>query len=211
LGTRTTRNPRANDDRWQNEKCLGSIAARPRDSTGSKSADERQFDAMRQLFRSVFIAARDRTKVSRLIEIQQSKADLAKNVKTLRAVAHDLDLAAETGQLGVTTARDKQLAAIDSASLRRVSGWLDHLSTAHRRPGDPMIVDRHRGDSVVRGVQISIAKEIEELFGVRLDGTTATLTSVALGKEANAKTTRSAFKKRKSKKKVGGQKPLKAD
>ena len=73
-----------------------------------------------------------------------------------------------------------------------------------------MIVERHRGDSVVRGAQILIAKKMEELFVDRLDGTTATLTSVALGKEATAKTTRSAFKKQKSKKKVGGQKPSKA-
>jgi hypothetical protein len=180
--------------------------ARPRDGTGSKSADERQFDALRKLFCDVFSAARDQMKVSRLIEIQQSKENLAKNAKMLRAIAHDLDLAAETGQFGVVSTQDKLLAAINSISLRCVANWLDHLPTAHRRPGDPMIVDRHRGDSVVRGVQISIAKKMEELFGVRLDGTTATLTSVALGKKATAKTTRSALKKQKSKKKVGGQK-----
>jgi hypothetical protein len=184
--------------------------ARPRDSTGSKSTDEIQFDALCELFYLVFSAARDQMKVSRPIEIQQSKQDLAKNAKTLRALAHDLDLAAETGQLGIASAQDKQLAALNSASLRHVAGWLDQLSTAYRRPDDPMIVERHRGDSVVRGVQIMIAAKMEQLFGNRFDGTTATLTSVALGKEATAKTTRSAFKKQKSKKKVGGQKRSKA-
>ena len=184
--------------------------ARPRDSTGSKSADEMQFDALRELFYFVFSAARDKMSVSRPIEIQESKEDLAKNAKTLRAIANDLDLAAATGQLGVASAQDKQLAASDSASLRHVAGWLDQLSTAHRRPGDPMIVERHRGDPVVRGVQILIAVKLEELFGHRLDGTAATLTSVALDKEATAKTTRSALKKEKSKQKGAGQKPLKA-
>jgi hypothetical protein len=184
--------------------------ARPRDSTGLKSADDMQLDALCELFYSVFSAARDQMTVSKPIEIQQSKEDLAKNAKTLRVIANDLDLAAATGQLGVASAEDKQLAAVNSASLHHVAGWLDQLSTAHRRPGDPMIVERHRGDPVVRGVQILIAVKMEELFGDRLDGTTATLTSVALGKEATAKTTRSAFKKQKSKKKVGGQMPSKA-
>jgi hypothetical protein len=179
--------------------------ARPRDGTGSKSTDEIQFDALCELFYFVFSAARDQMKVSRPIEIQQSKEDLAKNAKTLRAVAHDLDLAAETGHFGIASAQDKQLAAFNSASLRHVAAWLDQLSTAYRRPGDLMIVERHRGDSVVRGVQILIAVKMEELFGDRLDGTTATLTSVALAKEATAKTTRSAFKKQKSKRKVRGQ------
>jgi hypothetical protein len=182
--------------------------ARPRDGAVSKSPDEIQFDALRELFHFVFSAARDRMTVSKPIELQQSKEDLAKNAKTLRAVAHDLDLAAETGQLGVAGARDKQLATLNSASLRHVAGWLDQLSAAHRRPGDPMIVERHRGDPVVRGVQILIAVKMEELFGDRLDGTTATLTSVALGKKATAKTTRSAFKTQKSKKKVKGPKAL---
>jgi hypothetical protein len=184
--------------------------ARPCNSTGSKSADEMQFDALRELFHFVFCAARDQMTVSKLIELQQSKEHLAKTAQTLRAVANDLDLAAETGQLGVASAQEKLLAAHNSLSLRRVAGWLDQLSTAHRRPGDPMIVERHRGDSVVRGVQILIAVKMEELFGDRLEGTTATLTSVALGKEATAKTTRSAFKKQKSKKKVGDQRPSKA-
>ena len=168
----------------------------------SKSDNERQFDAIRELFYCVFCFARDKMRVSRPTEIKQSKTELVRNAKTLRQVANDLDLAATHGQLGVVTVQDKLQAADNVLALRLVANWLDHLSGILRKPGDPLLVKRHRGDSVVRGVQILVAGKIEELFGDRLDGTTATLTSVALGTKTSTKITRSAFKTKNPKKRA---------
>jgi hypothetical protein len=86
----------------------------------------------------------------------------------------------------------------DAQALMRVANWMDHLTSSARRPGDPLIVKRHRGDPIARGVQITIGVKLEEQFGERLDGTAATLTSVALGVEASARASQSALTKRKS-------------
>ena len=65
-----------------------------------------------------------------------------------------------------------------------------------------MLVKKVRGDPVARGVQILTATKLEKLFGKRLDGTAATLASVALGVKASARASRSALSKTKPSKKA---------
>jgi hypothetical protein len=172
-----------------------------RDGATPSSSDEAQSHALRELFHFVFCAARDKMSVSKPSDVKRGKERLLEYAHIMRSVAQDLDLARITGQFGVHGAQDKALAADNSLSLRLVANWLEHVANAHRGPDDVLMVARHRGDPVVRGVQILIATKLEELFGGPMDGTAATLASVALDKKTSVKTTRSARKKRKSTKK----------
>jgi hypothetical protein len=142
-------------------------------------------------------AASDRLSVSKLDEIEKARAQWADHATRLRALAHDMELAFDLGALGLDDPKFPGLAWHDAQAVRRVAKWIEHLTSALRRPGDPLIVDRHRGDPIVRGVQIVIALKLEEQFGERLDGTAATLTSVVLGAETTPRTSRSALTERK--------------
>ena len=73
----------------------------------------------------------------------------------------------------------------DAEVLRRLPIGLMFSGRDTRRRDDPLIVDRNRGDPIVRGVQIIIGVKLEEQFADRLDGTGATLASVALGTETS--------------------------
>ncbi len=142
-------------------------------------------------------SAGDRITVSKIEEIEAAKLRWADDAKRLRMLAHDLELAAELGSLGIDDAASRLQALQDTPALRRVANWLDHLTSGMRRPGDPLIVERHRGDQIVRGVQTMISVKIQELFGEGLHGTAATLTSVALGTETTARVSRSALAEQK--------------
>jgi hypothetical protein len=74
---------------------------------------------------------------------------------------------------GVSDPFSKMLADRDVLALRNVAGWLEKLTEATRRPSDPLIVKKNRGDAVVRGVQIVAAQKLKECFGNHLHGTAA--------------------------------------
>lgn len=169
-----------------------------RNGDSTFSSDEAQSEALRELFHFVFCAARDKMSVSKPSDVNEGKELLLRTAITMRSVAQDLELASITGQFGVVSDQDRTLAATNCLSLRMVAGWLDHLAGALRGPDDVLMVTRHRGDPVVRGVQILIAQKLNELFGADLDKTAATLASVALKKATSIKITRSARKRRKS-------------
>jgi hypothetical protein len=176
--------------------------AQRRDDTPSHLGDDLQFSAIREIFHFVFTAARDKMKVSKVEEVFQNRELLLENIARLRSLADDLDLAAARDLFGVADPHSKALAAQDVAALRNVARWLEHLTSAMRGPGDPMLVKKVRGDPVARGVQILTATKLEKLFGKRLDGTAATLASVALGVKASARASRSALSKTKPSKKA---------
>jgi hypothetical protein len=166
-----------------------------------RSGDDLQFAAIRQICHFVFTAARDRMMVTKVEEVFQNKKRLLENAALLRSLANDLDLARARNQFGVSDPDSKALAARDVAALRNVANWLEGLTTATRGPGDPLIVRKHRGDRVARGVQILTAMKLKELFGKQMDGTAATLAGVALGSKTSARVSRSALSKPKSPKK----------
>jgi hypothetical protein len=95
--------------------------------------------------------------------------------------------------LGIDDPESRSQASQDIQLVRRLATWLEHLTSAMRRPDDPLIVERHRGDPIVRGVQIMISVKFKETFGERFDGIAAILTSVALGAETSPRVSRSAL------------------
>jgi hypothetical protein len=158
--------------------------------------DGLQFSAIREIFFFVFTARRDEMKASKIEEVFQNKTYLLENVARLRTLADDLDLARTREMFGMVDANSKALAGQDIEALRHVANWLEHLTSAMRGPDDPLIVQKHRGDPLERGIKILTATKLKELFGERLDGTAATLTSVALGiKTSSARASRSALSK----------------
>jgi hypothetical protein len=165
-----------------------------------QSPEEAQLSAIREVLQLTVSAASDRISVSKLDEIEKARERWMDHATRLRALAHDMELACELGALGLDDPKFPGLAWQDSQALLRVANWVEHLTSALRRPGDPLIVDRHRGDPIVRGVQIMIGVKLEEQFGGRLDGTAATLTSVALAAEASPRASRSALTERKPRK-----------
>jgi hypothetical protein len=162
---------------------------------GHATSDDAQSEALRELFHFVFCAARDKMSVSKPSEVKEGKELLLRNATIMRSVAQDLELASLAGQLGIVSDQARTLAAINCQSLRMVANWLDHLASAHRAPDDALMVKRHRGDPVVRGVQILISEKLKKLFGADLDKIAATLASVALKKPTSVKITRSARKR----------------
>jgi hypothetical protein len=177
--------------------------AQRRDGAPVRSGDDLQFSAIREIFQFVFTARRDEIKASKIEEVFQNKKHLLENVVMLRAIANDLDLARTRELFGVADSDSKALAERDVAALRNVANWLEHLTSAMRGPDDPLIIQKHRGNPVERGIKILTATKLKELFGERLDGTAATLASVALGiKTTSARASRSALSKPKSSKKA---------
>lgn len=155
--------------------------------------EEAQIAALREVLIVAISAATDQMSVSKVEQIEETKRRYADFAAKLRGLALDMALASELGLLGLDDPAAPNLSTHDCAALLRVANWLEHLNSAMRRPTDLLVVDRHRGDPVVRGVQIMIGHTIEEQFGERLDGTAATLTSVALGVVASPRASRSAL------------------
>lgn len=164
-----------------------------RNLVDGRSIEEAQLAAVRELLQLVTSAAGDRITVSKIEEIEAAKLRWGDDAKRLRLLAHDLELAAELGALGISDAASQLQALQDAQMARRLANWLEHLTSAMRRPDDPLIVERHRGDPIVRGVQIMISVKLDELFGDGFHGTAATLTSVALGAETTPRVSRSAL------------------
>jgi hypothetical protein len=174
-----------------------------RDGQRLPSEDKRQLSALGELFHFLFCAARDKMMVTKAEQVLQNKEYLLDNANRLRNLANDLVLARSRGMFGVSDPLSQMIADRDVQALVHVANWLEGLTTAARSPDDPMIVAKHRGDPVARGVQILAAVKLEELFGSRLDGTASTLASVALGVKTSARASRSALSTPKPSKKAG--------
>jgi hypothetical protein len=160
-----------------------------------------QLRAIREVLQLVITAASDQISVTKFENIEEAKGRWRSHAELLRDLAHDLELAAEHGLLGMDDALSRELGSRDIEAVRRVANWLEQLTTAMRRPDDPLVVDRDSGDPVARGVQIMIGIKMEEQFGERLDGTAATLASIALATKTTARVSRSALARKKALKK----------
>jgi hypothetical protein len=163
----------------------------------NQSAEDAQVAAIREVLLATINAASDRLSVSKVEEIEDAKRRWGDDATRLRALAHDMGLAAELEMLGFDDPVSQFLAKQDLQALQRVANWLEHLKSSVRPPDDPLVVHRHRGDPIVRAVQITIGGVIEEQFGERLDGTAANLTRVALDVETSPRVSRSALAERK--------------
>jgi hypothetical protein len=164
-----------------------------RNSPEGLSAEEAQLAAIQELLQLVISAASDKIAVSKIEQIEAAKLRWLDDAKRFRLLSNDIELASELGMLGIDSPLSRAMAAEHVAVARRFAGWLEHLASAMRRPDDPLVVDRLRGDPIVRGVQIMISLKLDELFGERFDGTAATLTSVALDAETTPRVSRSAL------------------
>jgi hypothetical protein len=170
--------------------------------TNQQTVEEAQLQAIWETLEQVVSAAGDQLSVSKIEQIEEVKKRYGDLAIRLRELAHDMELAIKHRLLMPDDdPLFEDIARHDAQALLRVANWLDHLTTTMRHPGDPLIVKRHRGDPIAKGVQITIGAKLAGLFGKRLDGTAATLTSVALGVKATARASRSALTKRKPSKK----------
>jgi hypothetical protein len=152
--------------------------------------DDAQDDELAFLFFFVLRAARDRVPAWKPEEMAAKKSEILQTANVLRELANELS----TDRLYST----EWLAVADAEALRRVARWLETLVATARPPSDPLIIGKDRGDRRMRALQILCAAQLINTFGRRLDGTAATLASVALGNRTSARATRSAFSRRKS-------------
>jgi hypothetical protein len=164
-----------------------------RSKSSDLSAEHAQVAALGEVLKVTISAASDRISVSKLDQVEEAKRHWSDHAEQLRSLAKDMHIAAALGTLGFDDPLSRGMTLNDAEALRRVASWLDSLRSGARRADDPLIVDRHRGDPIVRGVQILIGVKLEEQFGERLDGTAATLTSVALDTQASPRASRSAL------------------
>jgi hypothetical protein len=179
----------------------GSFHRPARHSSSESSSAAAQVSAIREVLRLTISAASDQISVTKPGQIEEAKLRWLGHAKLLRDLAHDLELAAEHGQFGMNDPLSREIGSHDIEAVRRIANWLEHLTTATRHPDDPLMVDRDSGDPVARGVQIMIGIKMEEQFGERLDGTAATLTSIALATKTTPRVSRSALTRKKAPKK----------
>jgi hypothetical protein len=163
--------------------------------------EDAQLAALCEVLQMTISAASDRMATSKFSEIMATRKRWTDDAERLRTIAHDVALAADLRMLGLNDPDSLASAARDLQGLLQIANWLDHLASALRGPDDPLMVEKHRGDPVVKGVQTLISLKLLEQMGNRLDGTAATLTSVALQTAAKPRASRSALTKQKPSKK----------
>jgi len=112
--------------------------------------------------------------VSKVEQIDETKRRSEEDAARLREIVHDIELAIKHGVFEIADSLSRAFAVYDCEALRRVANWRESLIPPARSVDDPLIVVRHRGDPIVRGVQILVGLTLEEQFGERLDGTAAT-------------------------------------
>jgi len=138
-----------------------------------------------------FCAARDELAVSKPDEITPARERFAERARILRNVAAELlaSVAANPWQdpAAVVLCRN------DAEALNRVAEWQEAQIPRLRGPDDPLSISNERGDRVERGVASACASFLKDRFGGRLDGTAATLASVALATDISERIPRSAF------------------
>lgn len=163
--------------------------ARPPAHSPVRGPDQAQATALAETLHFAFAAVRDQVRVTKAEEIGMKRSELLREAAGLRALARELRSSVYF--------YDAQQRA-DADGLCRVAQWREEQAAAARPPHDPMVVQNHRGDPVVRGVQVMIAAFLLDRFGDRLDGTAATLAAVGLGlNRLSERVSRSAFSGRK--------------
>jgi hypothetical protein len=172
-----------------------------RERKSNQTPEQAQLLALREVLRVAVSSAGDRISVSKQEQLDDARKQWGHLATQLRALAGDLALASEHGQLGLSDHKSRRQAARDIVGLIHVANWLDHQSSALRLPGDPLLVKRHRGNPIARAVQTLIGKTLKEQFGGRLDGIAATLAGAVLDVKTSARVSRSALTARKPKKK----------
>jgi hypothetical protein len=172
-------------------------ARNPKPDQSSKDA---QLEAIRDLLELAVAAATDRIAVTTFEEVVEEKQFRLDQARWLRELARDMKRPAVLGALAVEGSSSIAEALEDLQTLNRVADRLERFTAVMRSPNDLLVVDKHRGDPIVRGVHILISKRIDKLFGKRLDGTAATLTGAALGAETSPRASRSALSARKLRK-----------
>jgi hypothetical protein len=174
---------------------------RPQDRSDLSTEDDLQSAALSEVFLFVLIVAYEQYPVVKAGEITKAGDNSLRHSEALRAVASDMALALKEGKLGLTdNYESKLLAENDLSAILRVAEWHENCTKALRKPGDPLMIEKHRGDPVERGVHISIANKLFFIFGKRLDRTAATLASVVLGVKIGVRAARSALTKTKKEK-----------
>jgi hypothetical protein len=147
----------------------------------SLTPDDAQDQALSELFNFAYSAARDKIATSTLADAQDRRRRLVGQAQILREGAE------MQRQIGGPQA------AADADAVDRAAERLEAAARDVRSIGDPLSVQRQRGDPTVNGVAAIIGVWLFERFGKRFDETAATLASVALGKPATARTVRSAL------------------
>jgi DNA-binding IclR family transcriptional regulator len=142
----------------------------------NQSAEEAQLDAICEVLELAVCAATDRISVTTFEEVLQEQELLKFEAERLREMARDMKRPAVLGALALDESSSVAEALQDLETLYRMADRIERFVTVMRRPNDFLVVDKHRGDPTVRGVQILIGAGLERQFGKRLDGTAATLT-----------------------------------
>lgn len=181
------------DELLRRDRKTGAFFHAPQSPAQNHSELEAQLAAISELLQLVVAAAGDRVAVTKIEQINAAKDRWLEDANRLRLLSNDIELASELQMLGIEDALSRAMAAEHVAVARRFANWLEHLTFAMRSADDPLVVDRHRGDPIVRGVQTMISVKLDEQFGSRFDGTAATLTAVALGAETTPRVSRSAL------------------
>lgn len=163
----------------------------------NQSAEEAQLDAICEVLELAVCAATDRISVTTFEEVLQEQELLKFEAERLREMARDMKRPAVLGALALDESSSVAEALQDLETLYRMADRIERFVTVMRRPNDLLVVDKHRGDPTVRGVQILIGAGLERQFGKRLDGTAATLTGAALRAKASPRASRSALTKQK--------------
>jgi hypothetical protein len=156
--------------------------------------DEAQASAMAETLHFAFCAARDRRTASKLDDVRRTKASIIADADALRRIAEEVDMSVQQAPVYFPQSDLPQYSA-DAAALRRIAAWKDAVAAEIRGTNDPLTITNDRGDPLERGVQITIAAFLQDRFGDRLDGVSATLTAVALGmaKVPSPQVSRSGF------------------
>lgn len=116
----------------------------------SLTQDEVQAKALREIFHFAFCASRDKLMVSKPEDVAREKDKLIEKALILRELAEMVEVSSFTIERAIPDAVSRQLAIADAAALVRVANRLEHVAAAMRPPSDPLMVQHHRGDPVVR-------------------------------------------------------------
>jgi hypothetical protein len=145
--------------------------------------DDLQRLALRELFNAAFCSARDGISTCTLDQAMARRREMMARATFLR----------ECAEMRRQDVLGGPVAAADAAAVDRVAEWFEAISKDIRSIGDPLSVQRERGDPTANGVAVIIGFWLSERFGQRFDGIAATLSSVALGKQASPRAVRSAL------------------
>jgi hypothetical protein len=147
---------------------------------GALTSEKLQDMALGRFFYLSFRAANDKLATAKWEDVEQIIETYRSRATVLRNTAAHL-VAAFRGNI------------LKASVLLEVAEWYDIQITETRKPDDPLVIKRHRGDPVVRGVQTIISMHLQEIFGKRFDGIAATVTAVALGRPTTPRASRSAL------------------